>query len=68
MLKMLDSLGVDGYEREWRHLFPLEACEKLYKASVRAKRYSIIGVISPFHSLIGFGGFECKGLLTTPMR
>lgn len=32
MLKMRDSLGVDGYEREWRHPFPLEACEKLYKA------------------------------------
>jgi len=32
MLKMRDSLGVDGYEREWRHPFPIEACEKLHKA------------------------------------
>jgi hypothetical protein len=32
MLKVRDSLGVDGYEREWRHPFPLEACEKLHEA------------------------------------
>ena len=32
MLKVRDSLGVDGYEREWRHPFPLEACEKLHNA------------------------------------
>jgi hypothetical protein len=32
MHKMRDSLGVDGYEREWRHPFPVEACEKLDKA------------------------------------
>jgi hypothetical protein len=32
MHKIRDSLGVDGYEREWRHPFPLEACEKLNRA------------------------------------
>ena len=32
MHKMRDSLGVDGYEREWRHPFPVEACEELDKA------------------------------------
>jgi hypothetical protein len=32
MLKMRDSLGVDGYEHEWRHPFPVEACEKLHTA------------------------------------
>ena len=29
MLKARDSLGADGYTREWRHAFPQEACEKL---------------------------------------
>jgi hypothetical protein len=26
------SLGIDGYNREWRHPFPQEACDKLNKA------------------------------------
>lgn len=31
-LKARDSLGADGYTREWRHTFPQEACEKLDRA------------------------------------
>jgi hypothetical protein len=32
ILKTRDSLGSDGYIREWRHAFPREACEKLETA------------------------------------
>jgi hypothetical protein len=37
MLKARDSLGADGYNREWRHPFPKEACEKLDKAIHESK-------------------------------
>jgi len=29
MLKVRGSLGIDGYNREWGHPFPQEACDKL---------------------------------------
>jgi hypothetical protein len=32
MLNARDSLGGDGYNREWRHPFPKEACDKLGRA------------------------------------
>ena len=32
ILTTRDSLGSDGYAREWRHAFPREACEKLETA------------------------------------
>jgi hypothetical protein len=32
LLKIRSSLGVDGYEREWRYPFPTEACNKLDRA------------------------------------
>lgn len=37
MLTARDSLGVDGYNREWRHPFPKEACDKLDKAIHESK-------------------------------
>ena len=32
LITVRGSLGIDVYEREWRHPFPLEACEKLESA------------------------------------
>ncbi len=40
MHKTRDSLGIDGYNREWRHAFPQEACEKLDKAVREAEHVS----------------------------
>jgi|SRR5215469_9210812 len=36
--KMRNSVGIDGYNREWRHAFPQEACEKLDTAIRQAER------------------------------
>lgn len=38
MHKTRDSLGIDGYNREWRHAFPQEACEKLEKGIREAEQ------------------------------
>jgi hypothetical protein len=37
ILKTRDTLGSEGYTREWRHAFPREACEKLETAIREAR-------------------------------
>ena len=56
-----NSMGIDGYEREWRHPFPQEACDKL-ESAIRLEKspvfwtftHRITGAKSPFRLLSRF--------------
>ena len=40
LLELRSALGLPGYEREWRHPFPDEACQKLESTIARARHSS----------------------------